>query len=157
MSAVFSEDADSILTRAKHIAHEASHEYVGTEHIFAAMCEIGVPELIEFLNPRGIAVSSIIDKVQEMGRGMSLPADSLHFSPRAKDALCRAIQLTLIPPVTSQRLLYSILEATCDTRRMNGTASLLERLKIPLAEMHSVLMKIGPPDCWPPDSPPHAE
>ena len=115
------------------------------------MSEIGVPVLAEFIEARGITVASIVEKIREMGRGRSFPASSLPFSPRAKNALCRAIQLTMTPPVTSQRLLYSVLELACDG---DGTSFLLARLDISIEDMRTVLLTLEPPECWPADSPP---
>jgi ATP-dependent Clp protease ATP-binding subunit ClpA len=154
MSAIFSDDADSILSRAKSIAHEASHEYVGTDHIFAAICESRVVVLSEFLTIRGISIASVIEQVRAGGRGRLILASDLPFSPKAKDVVCRAILLTRIPPVTTERLLYAVLEAPCFGRGLDDTTSLLARLKIPLTEISSVLLQLEPPSCWPPDSPP---
>ncbi len=154
MSAIFSGDADSILSRAKSIAHEASHEYVGTDHIFAAICERGVVVLSEFLTRRSISVATVIEKVREMGFGRVFPASELPFTPKAKDVLCRAIRLTHCFPVTAERILYAILEGACRAKGNDGTVWLLTRLGISVSEMHSLLQRIEPPTCWPPDDPP---
>jgi hypothetical protein len=153
MSAIFSVEVEAILTRAMGIALAASHEYVGSEHFFAAICEIGIPELVRFLNEREISAVSVIERIPKEGSGRSFSADSFPLTPRAKETLCRAIQLTRTLPVTSQSLLYALLEPVCEGQT-GGVAPLLTRLQIPNTDVLEILTKIGPPPCWPPEHPP---
>lgn len=114
MSALTSPEVNDVLQRSKQIAHEAGHEYVGTEHILAALSMVSGTPLADVLTDRGVTAERIVTEIQNLGAWRSVPLEKLQYSPRALAALCRGLELMNWSGsvwVTNELLLIAVIES----------------------------------------------
>jgi ATP-dependent Clp protease ATP-binding subunit ClpC len=89
----FTGRARRVIVLAQHEARELGHGFVGTEHLLLGLLAEGEGVAALALESLGISLEETRDQVEEIaGRGQGTPAGHLPLTPRAKQALERALR-----------------------------------------------------------------
>jgi len=90
MDSRFTDKARSVLRLSQEIATELGHNFVGTEHLLAALVKEGTSKASEALTDEGITYEYIIDNIkgeQNMMFSGKIPDGVLPLTPRTKTVI----------------------------------------------------------------------
>jgi ribosomal protein S18 acetylase RimI-like enzyme len=84
----FTQSARRVIVLAQEEAGLVDHNYIGTEHLLLGLIAVGEGVGAQALGALGIALPSARTEVEVMvGRGKTMPAGQIPFTPRAKKVL----------------------------------------------------------------------
>jgi ATP-dependent Clp protease ATP-binding subunit ClpC len=77
-----------LLARAARISFELRHNYIGTEHLFLGMVELGYPEVRRAFAAQAVDVDQVAEMIRRrIGSGLQQPGGEVALTPRADQVL----------------------------------------------------------------------
>ncbi|GAB2027512.1 ATP-dependent Clp protease ATP-binding subunit [Lactovum odontotermitis] len=82
--------AQKVLRRAIDIAYQYAYQFVGSEHILAALCEVSDTLVDGYLLDRGVTYDLVVDEISALSSKNVFNKSDMEFSPRVKHMLTTA-------------------------------------------------------------------
>lgn len=92
----YTKAAQKVLRRAIDIAYNFDYQFVGSEHLLAALADVSETMADTYLVENGVTYDNVIDKISEFSSKNVFNKADMDFSPRAKKILDYSKELSLL-------------------------------------------------------------